>query len=160
MLGSFAVGKTSLASRFVTGRFSDKYLTTVGVKVDRREVDVDGQSVTLIVWDLAGEDEFHSVQMTYIRGAAGYLLVIDGTRHETLATAIELQERAEQEIGTVPFHVLINKTDLRDEWQVSEADIKTLTDRGWHVQHTSAKTGEQVEEAFLHLARVALAMEA
>lgn len=156
MLGSFAVGKTSLTARFVSGRFSEKYLTTVGVKIDRRQVDVDGQAVKLIVWDLAGEDEFHSVQMNYLRGAAGYLLVIDGTRPETLETAIELQQRAVDEVGDVPFHVLINKEDLSDQWQITDKDIESLEARDWTVHRTSAKTGDHVEQAFLDLARVTL----
>ena len=75
MLGSFAVGKTSLVSQFVSSIFSDKYLSTVGVKVDRKSVSVKGQDVTLMLWDLYGEDGFQRVQKSYLRGASGYLLV-------------------------------------------------------------------------------------
>ena len=58
MLGAFAVGKTSLVKQYVSGIFSEKYHTTVGVKIDKKMVEVDGQSMTLILWDLHGEDEF------------------------------------------------------------------------------------------------------
>ena len=80
MLGAFAVGKTSLVQRFVKSLFSDRYLTTVGVKIDKKIVTVGDTEVSLVLWDLAGEDEFQSVQTSYLRGASGYLLVIDGTR--------------------------------------------------------------------------------
>ncbi|MFN6951418.1 MAG: Rab family GTPase, partial [Albidovulum sp.] len=79
LLGAFAVGKTSLVARFVRSTFSDKYLTTVGVKIDRKDLDLPGTPVTLMLWDLAGEDEFNTVQMSYLRGSAGLLIVADGT---------------------------------------------------------------------------------
>jgi hypothetical protein len=70
LLGATAVGKTSLARRFVEGVFSDRYLTTVGVRIDKRVVRIDGQEIHLIVWDLSGEDEFAQVQTRYLRGAS------------------------------------------------------------------------------------------
>src|ERR1700675_4666549 len=83
MIGSFSVGKTSLIQRFVSSIFSDRYLTTVGVKIDKKVVRVDGEDVTLVLWDLYGEDEFQKMRMSYLRGASGYLLVADGTRRAT-----------------------------------------------------------------------------
>ncbi|HXG63687.1 MAG TPA: Rab family GTPase [Blastocatellia bacterium] len=153
MLGASAVGKTSLVARFVHSIFSDKYHTTVGVKIDKKVVQLDGQEVTLILWDLAGEDEYQQVRMTYLRGSAGYLLVADGTRRATFEKALELQKRAESEIGKVPFALLVlNKSDLADEWELSEDEIASLEREGWSVIRTSAKTGAGVEEAFLQLA--------
>jgi small GTP-binding protein len=80
MLGAFAVGKTSLVARFVESIFSDRYHTTVGVKIEKKTLQVSGQQWNLIVWDLAGEDEFMQIRMSYLRGSSGYLLVADGTR--------------------------------------------------------------------------------
>ena len=57
MLGSFAVGKTSLVGRFVRQMFSDRYLTTVGVRIDKKELVVAGREVKLVLWDIHGEDE-------------------------------------------------------------------------------------------------------
>ena len=71
MLGGFAVGKTSLVKRFVHSVFSDTYLTTVGVKIDKKTVELAGKTVNLILWDLSGEDDLASLRMTYLRGAAG-----------------------------------------------------------------------------------------
>ncbi|HKP86979.1 MAG TPA: Rab family GTPase [Blastocatellia bacterium] len=151
MLGAFAVGKTSLVARFVKSIFSEKYLTTVGVKIDKKVVSVGGQEMTLILWDLAGEDEFMQVRMSYLRGSSGYLLVADGTRRATLDKAVELQKRAEDEVGGVPFILLINKADMKNEWEMNDSDIAALAGKGWLVLETSAKTGANAEEAFLSI---------
>ena len=153
MLGATGVGKTSLVSRFVTSLFSDKYLTTIGVKVDRKPVVADGADVTLMLWDIYGEDEFQTVKESYLRGASGYLLVADGTRQLTLDTARELQTTAERVMGQVPFLLVLNKADLADGWRMDDRALWRLAESGWSVVKTSAKTGEGVEEAFLKLAR-------
>jgi len=153
MLGGFGVGKTSLVSRFVSSIFSDAYLTTVGVKIDKKKVSLDSGEMTLMLWDIYGQDEFQTVRDSYLRGATGYLLVADGTRYSTLDTAVALQKRAESVIGRVPFLLLLNKRDLDREWQVDKETLVTLADQGWRVVKTSAKTGEGVEDAFTTLAR-------
>ena len=151
MLGATGVGKTSLVSRFVTSLFSDKYLTTVGVKVDKKTVPMDGQDVTLMLWDIYGEDEFQTVRSSYLRGASGYLLVADGTRQLTLDTARDLQKTAEGVAGAVPFILVLNKMDLAEEWRVDDRALWKLAESGWSVIRTSAKTGVGVEDAFLKL---------
>jgi small GTP-binding protein len=152
MLGAFAVGKTSLVSRLARNLFSDKYLTTIGVRIDKKSLTLGEQEVNLIVWDLYGEDEFLKIRTSYLRGAAGYLLVVDGTRCATLETAVRLQRTAEETVGTVPFVLALNKCDLTDEWDFTEDVLAALADKQWRVIRTSAKTGEGVEEAFLTLA--------
>ena len=94
MLGGFAVGKTSLVRRFVSNVFSDHYHTTIGVTVEKKSVIVDDRDVMLVLWDLYGEDEFQRVRDSYLRGSAGYILVMDGTRKATLDTALALQQTA------------------------------------------------------------------
>ncbi len=152
MLGAFAVGKTSLVSQCVRSIFSEKYHTTVGVKVDKKELVVGETEVSLLLWDLAGEDEFHQIRPSYLRGAAGYLLVVDGTRQATLETALSIQQRALDTLGDVPFMVLLNKADIQDEWELDKPSIEALTAKSWGVIQTSAKTGLGVEEAFSRLA--------
>ncbi|QQS49240.1 MAG: GTP-binding protein [Acidobacteriota bacterium] len=152
LLGAFAVGKTSLVARYVKSIYSDQYLTTVGVKVDKKTISLDDSEITLIVWDLAGEDEFQKVQMSYLRGASGYLLVADGTRGNTLETARMLSQRTAETVGRIPFILLLNKHDLIDEWEVDERAIEECVSQGWTVIKTSAMTGEGVEEAFTRLA--------
>ena len=152
LLGAFGVGKTSLVRRYVDTIFSDTYLTTVGVKIDKKMVTVGAEELALILWDIAGEDEVAAVRVTYLRGAAGYLLVVDGTRPETLDTAESIQRRIVAELGQVPFFVLLNKSDLQEDWALPSARIEALEADGWIFHRTSAKTGIGVEEAFQELA--------
>ncbi len=151
MLGATGVGKTSLVERFVTSIFSETYRTTVGVKIQSREMRRGGAVLDLVLWDLSGEDEFETVRLAYLRGAAGYLLVVDGTRRETLETAISLQKAARGAIGYVPFVTVLNKGDLSDSWSLEEKDLRMLAEKGFSVVRTSAKTGDGVEEAFTML---------
>ena len=153
MLGATGVGKTSLVSRFVSSIFSDKYLTTVGVKVDKKNVTLGQDTYTLLLWDIYGEDAFQSVRTSYLRGAAGYLLVADGTRQLTLDTARSLQQTAERVAGNVPFVLALNKIDLLDEWQVDDKALWKIADEGWPIVRTSALTGVGVDEAFRRLTR-------
>ena len=153
MLGGFAVGKTSLVARFVSSIFSDKYLTTIGVKIDRKPVVLDRVTLNVVIWDVAGEDEFQTVQRSYIRGSSGYLLVADGTRPSSFETALQLQKKAEETVGPVPFILALNKVDLAAEWQIDPRAYGRLADQGWTITRTSAKTGAGVEETFQALAR-------
>ncbi len=153
MLGSYAVGKTSLVAQYVHGIFSEEYLTTIGVKIDKKSVEIEGERIDLLLWDLNGQDRFQDVSMSYLRGSAGYLLVADGTRKDTVEAALLLNERAQEALGQVPFVLLINKNDLADEWEVDHRVVDDLRARGWTVLITSAKTGTRVDEAFHTLAR-------
>jgi small GTP-binding protein len=154
LLGGFGVGKTSLVSRFVHSIFSDQYLTTIGVKIEKKTVSLDGETVELIIWDIHGEDEFQKVNMSYLRGASGYVLVVDGTRLRTLETALSLHETAQRTLGTVPCVMAINKADLKDRWEIEPAAVDGLA---FPVVTTSAKNGTEVEETFASLARAMVA---
>ena len=153
MLGAYGVGKTSLVRRFVHSIFSEKYLSTIGVKIDKKTVRVEGSEVDLLLWDIAGEDDTFTVPASYIQGSAGYLLVIDGTRRMTLERGLDLQQRTQKTVGEVPFVVVLNKLDLVDQWEVGEDDRNALRERNWVVLPTSAKDGTGVEEAFLIITR-------
>jgi small GTP-binding protein len=152
MLGGFAVGKTSLVRRFVSNVFSDHYQTTIGVTVEKKCVSVENREVALMLWDLYGEDEFQHVRESYLRGSSSYILVMDGTRRATLDTAVTLQQTAARIVGNVPFVSIINKADLRSEWEIDEPAIEQLRERGWTVLFGSAKLGQGVEELFMALA--------
>jgi len=156
MLGSFGVGKTSLVARFVQGIFSTKYLSTVGVKIDKKELKVGDQEVLLMLWDLAGEDSRSQVQTSYLRGAAGYFLVCDGTWAESLVTAKSIHKRAMETVGDIPCMLVVNKSDLWNKWEITAPELETLVAEGWKVQVTSAKTGDGVEEMFMKLTQEVL----
>jgi len=152
MIGAFSVGKTSLVKRYVESVFSETYLTTVGVKIDKKTVALDDRIVHLILWDLAGEDEVSSLRMSYLRGSAGYVLVADGTRPKTLEMALSLRQRVEAEHGPLPFALLLNKHDLTEQWAIRDDELEDLRRRGCWVRTSSARTGENVEDAFTDLA--------
>jgi small GTP-binding protein len=152
MLGGFSVGKTSLVKRYVESIFSETYLTTVGVKIDKKTVDLSDRIVNLILWDVAGEDDISSLRMSYLRGSAGYVLVADGTRPSTLEVALSLRLRVEADLGALPFVLLLNKNDLGEQWAIRNAEVEELRTNGWWVRSSSARTGDGVEDAFKDLA--------
>ena len=148
LLGSYGVGKTSLVARFVHSLFSDRYHTTVGVKIDKKVLVSGEQEVTLMIWDMAGEEDGAPVKLDQVKDAAGYLLVMDGTRAKTLEVARNIHSRVESRIGPQPFILLVNKVDLRDQWEIPNSTWDKLSEDGWTILETSAKTGDCVEEAF------------
>lgn len=153
LLGSFAVGKTSLVRRYVESIYSETYQTTVGVKVDKKVVQVNSTELTLVLWDLYGEDEFQKMRWSYLRGSAGYLLVADGTRRATLDKAFLLEQRVKEEVGEIPFVFVVNKCDLAEDWQLDAGLEEQFAANHRGILRSSAKTGENVEEAFNQLAR-------
>ncbi|HEU4723063.1 MAG TPA: Rab family GTPase [Gemmatimonadaceae bacterium] len=157
MVGMFGTGKTCLVQRYVHSLFSVKYLTTVGVKIDRREVQASGQPVMLMLWDLEGRDEVRNINPSYLKGAHGVLYVVDGTRRDTFDKLFEIRELVTSTIGGVPSVVALNKSDLTDQWQLAGVDDKRLATEGLFALRTSAKSGAGVEEAFQRLADATVA---
>jgi small GTP-binding protein len=155
LLGAPGVGKTSLVRQFVESRFDDKYLTTIGVKVDRKPMRVNEQDLSLMLWDVAGAEEHFSVPSSYVRGSSGYLLVADGTRPGTLDVGIEIVDQMRRDLGPLPYVLVLNKHDLVAEWQIQEA---ALAGGPWAcpIVRASARTGEGVESAFMALAQAIL----
>ena len=156
MLGAFAVGKTSLVRRYVHSLFSEKYHTTIGVKVDKKTVVLNDSTVDLILWDIHGEDDFQAVRASYLRGASGCLIVVDGTRGYTLDVAHDLVKRCRKTIGNAPMIYVLNKSDLMDRWEISAAQQSDLEKQGAVVIRTSAKDGSGVEPAFTRLVEMML----
>lgn len=162
LLGDFAVGKTSLVRRFVHNLFDDKYLSTIGVKVSRKSVSVVGDEqvsqLTLLLWDLAGSEEFSPMRASYLRGAAGAILVCDLTRAETLANLAGYVADLRQLNPTAQFVVAANKTDLTEQHQLTERQIEAVAaDLKAPYYLTSAKTGDETESLFRCLGRLLLA---
>ncbi len=154
IVGDFAVGKTSVVERFVNNHFSDKYLTTVGVKIDTKEISLSEQGVTikLVLWDVAGAEEFGSREMAYLRGASGLVFVVDGTRATTLSSVMSLKEQIQGLYGNRPGVLLLNKSDLKAQWQIDRGRIESLESEFSHIYRTSAKTGDEIEAALTNLA--------
>lgn len=159
LLGAFAVGKTSLIRKYVEGCFDDKYLSTIGVKISRKPVQLEGGALTFILWDLAGSEEYNGVQTSYLQGAAGGIIVCDVTRAETVEAWRRYTLRLREVNPQARIVLVANKVDLVESRVVTEEDLHaaalacTLDDVTPEVLLTSAKTGENVEAAFLCLAQ-------
>ncbi len=152
MLGDFGVGKTSLVARFVRNTFSEKYLTTVGVKVDSKEVPLpEGRVLKLVLWDIAGKSALDALNTSYLRGASGLMLVADGTRESTLRSALDLLMQSRAVLPDAKAILLVNKLDVIERWEVAPTTLAELR-RTLPVFETSARFGEGVEQAFADLA--------
>lgn len=152
ILGAAGVGKTSLVRRYVHSIFDDKYLSTIGVKIEKKSVTKGDTEVLLNIWDVAGEEEFFQIPKSYVTGAAGYLLVVDGTRPETLDTGLEIRSRIQEMAADLPWICLLNKADLTEKWSLDENVNSRLEAEGMSSLRTSAQDGLNVEAAFQQLA--------
>ncbi len=158
LLGDAAVGKTSLVRRFVFDSFDDKYIMTIGTKVSKKKMKmkVEGLDVdlTLMVWDVLGQQGFTQVQEAAFRGSDGALIVCDLTRKETLYSISHYWLPTLERVAGVPAVLLANKNDL-DNWELSAGEIESFANNmGLPYFLTSAKTGENVEDAFKKLAEM------
>ena len=152
MVGVYGVGKTCLVQQYVHSIFAARYLSTVGVKIDRKDVKSGDMDVRLMLWDLEGRDGVRDVNGSYVRGAHGIIYVVDGTRKETVEQIFDIRDNVLRELGEVPSVIALNKIDLTDEWKLRAGEEEELGSRGIHLIRTSAKTGQGVEETFQWLA--------
>lgn len=152
------MGKTSLMRRFVHGVFDERYITTLGVKIDTKLIELDKQSVKLVIWDIEGADPAdHEIQLVnsrmkiYLQGTNGVLLVADGTRPSTVAVARGIYQWLHTEYPAIPVALLLNKSDLIEQWQ---GDRLSLDGFEGLLQSftTSALSGDNVERTFFCLA--------
>jgi small GTP-binding protein len=162
LLGDFAVGKTSLMRRFVYDLFSDKYISTIGVKVSRKTVAIpvaaDIVELTMMLWDLGGSEEFNRVRASYLRGAAGAVLVCDLTRPRTLDSIQTYADELHSISPGAQFILAANKCDLTDRQRLTRERIEAAAaniNAPYYL--TSAKAGDEVETLFRHLGRLLVA---
>jgi small GTP-binding protein len=158
LIGDFGVGKTSLISRFVDRQFSDQYLSTVGVKISRKMIDVEKesavQSLQLLVWDIEGSTKFKAIAPSYLQGARGAIVVSDVTRPETIE---HLSEHIQSFLSVNPqgaIVIALNKSDLIDTEQLDQLlnHSQTYPPSVLKIYPTSAKSGSNVDELFQTLA--------
>jgi len=157
MLGLLSVGKTSLVEQYVNSIFSDKYLSTIGVKISKKSINIDGMDVSLVLWDMEGKDDYTEMNLLYLRGTMGFFVVADLTRMETYEAALKIRQMVLDVMGRdVPNMLLLNKSDLPN-WEVGNEHVEEALASGIKILRTSAKTGTAVNEAFETLARDMLA---
>ncbi len=155
LLGASSVGKTSLVKQFVEGIFSEKYQTTIGVKVDKKSLAVEDENINFMLWDIEGNDRYNIFEERYLRGASGLIIVVDQTRASSLIEGLDIHTLAKH-VTSCPTILAINKSDLPSTWQLSSQEQEAYDDLFDLQFNTSAKTGEQVENMFLALAELLL----
>lgn len=155
LLGASSVGKTSLVKKFVKGIFDEKYLTSIGVKIDKKIVSVEKQEVQLMLWDIEGYDRYNVFQDKYLRGASGYIIVVDQTRKNSLLEGIDIHTLI-RKVCNVPAILAINKSDLQSNCLLEDVRINQYFSLFDLQFNTSAKTGDNVEDMFEAIAGLTL----
>ena len=158
LLGGVCVGKTSLARRYVYSNFTDVYNSTIGVKIHKKSLLVDGVDAKLMVWDVQGEDRHDKVLVSFLKGLSGYLLVVDVTQPESVEVASTLRDRVNSNFGNIPYVLVYSKCDLPEDPATRERAIIIQTDAVNSID-TSSLTGEGVDTAFSSLADALLNVE-
>ncbi len=153
LAGSFGVGKTSLFNQFIYSKFDDKYLTTIGVKVNKKVIKIDDKELSVLLWDIAGEVSQDKVPVTYFLGASGVIYVFDLSRPTTFKNIPEDIEYLKGILNGGAIRLVGNKRDLITDEQLNQ--IKEQLDIPFDIA-TSAKTGENVEQLFEDLGRALL----
>jgi small GTP-binding protein len=165
MLGDFAVGKTSLVNRYVHSIFSEKYLATLGVHISKKDIVLDGggqgRDVTFLLWDINGEDGFHTVLPQYLKGAAGAILVCDATRPGTWSSIAGHEKLFRRENPEGTCVVALNKIDLltATDARAAEKELGRRSGAGGSLLYpTSAKAETNVNALFAGLGALCLGM--
>lgn len=148
ILGHFGVGKTSLVRQFVESQFSEDYLVTVGVHVKKKELVINHKKVTLILWDIEGNTSVDKARPSYLLGTNGFLYVFDVSRPETYENLQEQITYLNTKFPKAPVTVIANKCDTFND-DLTQHFFETP--QFHNCIFTSAKTGENVEEAFIQL---------
>lgn len=154
LTGDWKVGKTSLIRRFVENKFKDEYISTIGVDITKHVIDLtEDTKINFIIWDVGGQN-FAPYRKRFYEGANCAMIVIDRTRKETLDNVKKWVEDIRESVkNRIPVIIVANKSDLIDEIVLEEQDIKDAADKhGYNYIITSAKTGENVNDAFLYIA--------
>ena len=157
LLGDSAVGKTTMIKRFIQNEFKEDYKETLGVNIVRKSVNVTelNAKVSLLIWDIAGQERYEERRKFYYEGCYGALLVYDITRFSSFEN-IEikwLKHYKENMEKDVPLILIGNKDDLEDQRYVSKEDAEKLSNKIGALEfiETSAKTGHRVNFAFNEL---------
>ncbi len=154
LIGDFSTGKTSLIRRYVDNQFSDTYLSTLGVKISKKECNAGDSKVMNLIWDIEGGTENKPVNRSYLQGAHGCIIVADLTRSETIEHVAHYIEENRSVNGAIPIVAALNKCDLLASSQsaVLQQELQARLDQLGGVFVTSAKTAEAVEMMFETLA--------
>lgn len=153
LLGDKAVGKTSTIKRFVYSLFDDKYISTVGTNVEKKQINIGENTISLMVWDILGEEGFDKLRSAYYSGARGGIFVCDATQRTSLYNIDNWIKSLFAVTGKIPVIIFCNKWDLKEK-NVDLEEVKIMADT-YNALYltTSAKTGENVDEGFNRLSK-------
>ncbi len=155
LTGDYKVGKTSLIKRFVDNLFQDSYISTIGVEISKKVIEIgEKTSINFIIWDIGGQiKQMIPYRKRFYSGANACFIVIDRTRLEHQNSIKTWYDEIKNSVpNNISIVIVCNKSDLIDEIVVSEADIKKVADEyGFHYILTSAKTGENVNDVFSYI---------
>jgi len=153
LLGEANVGKTSLVYRFVENKFRENYKSTLGVNLLKHDTMVEGHGkVSAQIWDLGGQESFKSLRKLYLEGANGALVIFDVTQKKTFEKLTEWIESFKEARGEQPLILIGNKMDLEGAIKIKEKEAKAFAKtHKMDILLTSAKTGDNVEDAFKDL---------
>ncbi|MFW9939436.1 MAG: Rab family GTPase [Candidatus Thorarchaeota archaeon] len=160
LLGDKGVGKKTLAQKFLTNLFKSDTKMTIGVDFEVKSLEIQGKKIKLHIWFYGGAERFRFLIPTYVRGANGIFLMYDVTNYSSLVHIDEwlslIRKEIKSEQDSFPVIIVGNKADIEDEREVAgEEGIDFAKSRGVDgFIECSAKTGEQVEEAFDALTRL------
>ncbi|MHA1293218.1 MAG: Rab family GTPase [Promethearchaeota archaeon] len=153
LLGEANVGKTSLVYRFIENKFRENYKSTLGVNLLKKDLELEGYgSVSAQIWDLGGQESFKSLRKLYLEGANGALVIFDRTQRKTFEKLTEWIQSFKEARGIQPLILIGNKSDLKDKIKVNDKDAEEFAkENNMEILMTSAKTGDNVEQAFIEL---------
>ncbi|WP_405566164.1 Rab family GTPase [Polaribacter sp. Asnod6-C07] len=153
LVGNFGVGKTSLIRRFVLNEFSEDYISTIGVRVSTKIVELNSEKIKLLIWDVAGTKDDEKVPKAYFLGASAAMYVFDMSRDETYLNLSSQIDTIKELSGLEDITIVGNKKDLLTSLEINQVK-KTVN---IHIDLiTSAKDNENVEDAFVLLAHQSL----
>ncbi|TFF69358.1 MAG: GTP-binding protein [Promethearchaeota archaeon] len=158
LLGEANVGKTSLVYRFIENKFRENYKSTLGVNLLKKDFTLkEFGDISAQIWDLGGQESFKSLRKLYLEGANGALLVYDTTKEKTFEKLQDWIQDFKQARGNEPLLLIGNKIDLTDNIKISDSQAQELADT-YNMKYisTSAKTGSNVEDAFIELTKTIL----
>lgn len=156
LTGDFKVGKSSLIKRFIENKFTETYLATIGVEISKKSVEMDKETViNFVLWDIGGQiGTMAPYRHRFYEGASAAIIVIDRTRQNSLESVKTWYKDIKKSVPhDIPIVIAGNKSDLQNEIVITEEEIKVIArELDFHYILTSAKTGENVNEAFLYIA--------
>eukprot|EP00672_Neobodo_designis_P025845 CAMPEP_0174851076 /NCGR_PEP_ID=MMETSP1114-20130205/21440_1 /TAXON_ID=312471 /ORGANISM="Neobodo designis, Strain CCAP 1951/1" /LENGTH=204 /DNA_ID=CAMNT_0016085583 /DNA_START=195 /DNA_END=809 /DNA_ORIENTATION=+ len=154
LLGETAVGKSSVAARFVRDEFAQNHESTIGAAFLSHTVQLNEGLVKLEIWDTAGQERYRSLAPMYYRNAVAALVVYDVTAPDSVRRAREWMRELKRTSDTIIIALLGNKVDLDDKRAVAKREGEEIAqEENVLFFETSAQSGHNVKEAFHAVAK-------